>query len=160
MLGDTYLRSSPTTGGRSGTGSDSEEDEFDGITPPPGTFFFSAQAAAPHVLHAEVGAFAAPPLEEEENQAGMVITELDTSTFRFECEVCGKRWRSPSDLERHMRVHSAPSCRCKVCGKVYSEHGNLIRHQRLKHPVWAALNLPAKRIQSKPKSRRQRANST
>jgi DNA-directed RNA polymerase subunit RPC12/RpoP len=52
-------------------------------------------------------------------------------TLRYECEYCGKRWRYPSDLEKHVwKVHEREKGPyiCGECGKQYETYQALAGH--------------------------------
>ncbi|XP_067685070.1 uncharacterized protein [Haliotis asinina] len=51
----------------------------------------------------------------------------------FPCDECGKMFQQPSDLKKHMSVHSKEklySCKHRGCGKTFSIQRNLNRHMR------------------------------
>lgn len=49
----------------------------------------------------------------------------------YECENCGKRFRSSCNREQHMRIHkgSLPFC-CLTCRRLFRSIGNLINHEK------------------------------
>ena len=53
-------------------------------------------------------------------------------TQQHECNVCEKMFGSPSDLVKHMRVHTNEKpYECDVCEKRFSDSGNLKVHMRI-----------------------------
>lgn len=51
------------------------------------------------------------------------------------CSTCGKSFKRPQDLRRHLRVHDqASSYLCEACGKGYRSYDGLSYHKSLKHP--------------------------
>ncbi|XP_032872863.1 gastrula zinc finger protein XlCGF67.1-like [Amblyraja radiata] len=51
---------------------------------------------------------------------------------RYECDVCGKAWWSPSELETHQRVHTGECLfDCSECGKSFKTVNVLETHRRL-----------------------------
>ncbi|XP_055487322.1 zinc finger protein 239-like [Leucoraja erinacea] len=51
---------------------------------------------------------------------------------RYECDVCGKAWQCPSELEIHRRVHTGERpFNCSECGKTFKTAHNLKIHRRL-----------------------------
>ncbi|XP_032905337.1 oocyte zinc finger protein XlCOF19-like [Amblyraja radiata] len=51
---------------------------------------------------------------------------------RYECDVCGKAWWCPNELEAHRRVHSSERpFTCSDSGKGFKSYLNLKRHRCL-----------------------------
>ena len=51
---------------------------------------------------------------------------------RYACTICGKRFPTPSKLQRHTRVHTGEKpFLCVECGTCFSEQGSLKKHMRI-----------------------------
>jgi hypothetical protein len=55
------------------------------------------------------------------------------ATVSFECETCGKIFKSKSSMDGHKRVHrpERESVVCEVCGKTFSQNSHLSSHMRI-----------------------------
>ena len=50
----------------------------------------------------------------------------------FSCEVCTSSFSHKSDLNKHMKTHTAPeSFSCEVCGKLFNYKNSLRRHEKI-----------------------------
>ncbi|XP_022223785.2 histone-lysine N-methyltransferase PRDM9-like [Drosophila obscura] len=49
----------------------------------------------------------------------------------FECEFCGKDFKNPSKLTRHLPAHTGERAfKCQYCDRSFTTRGNNIRHER------------------------------
>ncbi|PAA53594.1 hypothetical protein BOX15_Mlig034429g3, partial [Macrostomum lignano] len=50
----------------------------------------------------------------------------------YECQVCGKKFKDPTSVPRHLRLHTGKeSFQCQVCGKKFSRADILSRHVKV-----------------------------
>ncbi|KAF8588903.1 hypothetical protein K439DRAFT_1334234 [Ramaria rubella] len=75
--------------------------------------------------------------EEDDDQ------ENDTSSKRYVCQHCGKRFGRPSSLKTHEIVHSDDKpyeCTYPGCGKTFTVPSNMRRHYRKTHEAPSGRN--------------------
>ena len=64
-----------------------------------------------------------------------------------ECQYCGKKFRYPSDIKRHLRTHSNERAfQCEICGKAFKEELYAKRHA-LSHDTSDVKNVKQKQIE-------------
>uniref|UniRef100_A0A8C1R7H6 Zinc finger and BTB domain containing 49 n=1 Tax=Cyprinus carpio TaxID=7962 RepID=A0A8C1R7H6_CYPCA len=80
---------------------------------------------------AEVSELKTTPAAEPDVLRGHVERSEVSSGNKYCCEVCGKTFKHPSNLELHKRSHTGEKpFQCNVCGKGFSQAGNLQTHLR------------------------------
>ena len=48
----------------------------------------------------------------------------------FQCDSCDRRWRSPSELKVHKRIHNGEKLfQCPLCDKRFSTSGDVTKHK-------------------------------
>ncbi|XP_077430067.1 zinc finger and BTB domain-containing protein 49 isoform X2 [Vanacampus margaritifer] len=73
-----------------------------------------------------------PPPTSQEEQGLQTVPEIPQQTaHKYSCNMCGKIFKHPSNLEMHKRSHTGEKpFECNICGKNFSQAGNLQTHLR------------------------------
>ncbi|KAK2168229.1 hypothetical protein LSH36_19g07065 [Paralvinella palmiformis] len=57
-------------------------------------------------------------------------------SLSFQCVLCGKDFKCPSWLKRHMDgVHFMARYKCEMCSREFSTRGSMVRHKKCVHHV-------------------------
>src|SRR5277367_1676313 len=69
----------------------------------------------------------------DENDRGIGDERISNEREKkFACDMCGKRFQTPSGLKRHERSHTGEKpFECAECGKRFSRKSNLTQHLRI-----------------------------
>ena len=57
---------------------------------------------------------------------------------KYECQVCGKRFKGLASLQLHRAIHGEKQFICKFCHKSFTQKGNMRTHIEKKHRQVAA----------------------
>jgi uncharacterized Zn-finger protein len=71
-------------------------------------------------------------IRKEETDGGVIRKGAKRKRTQHECDVCEKMFTAPSDLARHMRIHTKEKpFECDVCQKSFRHSSNLKTHMRI-----------------------------
>jgi len=70
-----------------------------------------------------------------EPQSSMTPRGRHSSQYLNRCSWCGKSFKKPSDLVRHVRIHTGEKpFRCELCGRKFTVKGTLNDHRKTHDP--------------------------
>ena len=90
-----------------------------------------------------------PHKDHQQQHSNPLLNSSNTSKLRHECAYCGKRFPTPSKLQRHSLSHTGEKpFSCNVCMKKFSQMAHLRNHLKHAHKIEDGVSLSAA-IQSK-----------